>query len=256
MKNSNIIDSVVHFNVRSSCSIGDSICQIPRLVRKAREMALPALACVDVNMFGAKEFHDACLSMRAYDYGHLPTVKPIIGLAVRIRERGVDAPLVLLAKNKDGYHNLVRIVSENSVHGKSGELVVPLDSVQKRSNGVICLAGGGTEYLMLSEEMFAMLPRHPEWVENTRHLAIEVEKYDLNEMLARCSRRCGKLVRIGLVVVDNLQLVTISGKASKDRPGQEQEILYRLVRLAFERFCQVVVLPRMPRFSHRATNVV
>jgi hypothetical protein len=42
----------------------------------------------------------------------------------------------------------------------------------------------------------------------------------------------------------------------RDRPGHEQEILYRLVRLAFERFCQVVVLSRMPRFSRRATNVV
>ena len=176
------MNDYVPLNVRSSYSIGDSICQIPRLVRKARELGLSAIAIADANMFGAKEFHDACLSMRARDYGNLPPVKPIIGLAVRIRERGVDAPLVLLAKNKDGYHNLVRIVSENSVHGKSGELVVPLDSVLKRNNGVICLADGGTEYLMLSEEMFAMLPRHPEWMENTRRLAIEIEEYDLNEI--------------------------------------------------------------------------
>ena len=89
--------------------------------------------------------------------------------------------------------------------------------------------------------------------------AIDVEELcgnvdDLNGMLARCSRRHGKLVRIGLVVVDCLQLVTISGKESKDRLGQEQEILYRLVRLAFERFCHVVVLSRMPRFSHSANT--
>jgi len=137
------MNNYVPLNVRSSYSIGDSICQIPRLVRKARELWFPAMALVDTNMHGAKEFHDACRSMsaRIIGYGNLPPIKPIIGLAVRIRERGVDAPLVLLAKNKDGYHNLVRIASENVVQGRTGELVVPLDSVLKMNKGVICLAG-------------------------------------------------------------------------------------------------------------------
>ena len=135
------MNNYVPLNVRSSYSMGDSIAQIPRLVRKARELALPAMALVDTNMHGAKEFHDACLSMSERDYGRLPTIKPIIGLAVRIRERGVDAPLVLLAKNKDGYHNLVRITSENAVQGQIGELVVPKDVLFKAKRGLICLAG-------------------------------------------------------------------------------------------------------------------
>ena len=135
------MNNYVPLNVRSSYSMGDSICQIPRLVRKARELALPALALVDANMYGVKEFHNACLTKRGPDYGHLPPIKPIIGLTVRIRERGIDAPLVLLAKNKDGYHSLVHIASENVVQGRTGELVVPLDSVLKMNKGVICLAG-------------------------------------------------------------------------------------------------------------------
>lgn len=135
------MNNYVPLNVRSSYSMGDSICQIPQLVRKAREMAIPAMGLVDTNMHGAKEFHDACLSMSVRDYGHLPNIKPIIGLGVRIRELGVDAPLVLLAKNKNGYHNLVRIASENAVQGRVGELVVPKGVIFRAKRGLICLAG-------------------------------------------------------------------------------------------------------------------
>ena len=134
------MNNYVPLNVRSSYLMGDSICQIPRLVHKARELAFPAMALVDTNMCGAKEFHDVCLSTRVLDYGHLPPIKPIIGLTVRIRERGIDAPLVLLAKNKDGYHNLVRIASENAVQGSAGELVVPKDVIFRAKGGLICLA--------------------------------------------------------------------------------------------------------------------
>ena len=136
------MNNYVPLNVRSSYSMGDSIAQIPRLVHKARELAFPAMALVDTNMCGAKEFHDACLSTRVLDYGHLPPIKPIIGLTVRIRERGIDAPLVLLAKNKDGYHNLIRIASENAVQGSVGELVVPKDDIFRAKGGLICLVGG------------------------------------------------------------------------------------------------------------------
>ena len=38
------MNNYVPFNVFSSYSIGYSICQVPRLVRKAREMGFPALA--------------------------------------------------------------------------------------------------------------------------------------------------------------------------------------------------------------------
>ena len=150
------MNDYVPLNVRSTYSIGDSICQIPRLVRKAREMAFPAMALVDTNLCGAVEFHKSCRSKRldyGLDFGGLPLIKPIIGLSVWIKERGVDAPLVLLAKNKRGYHHLARLASENAVQGRDGELVVPLDSVLKRRKGVICLAG--SKEINLSETCFA-----------------------------------------------------------------------------------------------------
>lgn len=96
------MNNYVPLNVCSSYSMGEFIDQIPRLVRKAREPVFPAMALVETNMCGAKEFHDVCrsTSSRVIGYGHLSPVKPIIGFTVRIREQGVDAPFALLAKNK------------------------------------------------------------------------------------------------------------------------------------------------------------
>ena len=82
------MNDYVPLNVRSTYSIGDSICQIPRLVRKAREMAFPAMALVDTNLCGAVEFHKSCRSKRldyGLDFGGLPLIKPIIGLSVWIK---------------------------------------------------------------------------------------------------------------------------------------------------------------------------
>ena len=137
------MNDYVPLNVRSSYSIGDSICQIPQLVRKARELGLSAIAIADANMCGVKEFHAACRSRSSLQYGSLPPIKPIIGLRVWIRERGMDAPLVLFAKNKAGYRNLIRLASEAKLKCDNRSVaVVPLEAVLRWGDGMMCLAGG------------------------------------------------------------------------------------------------------------------
>ena len=56
-----------------------------------------------------------------------------------------------------------------------------------------------------------------------------------------------KGMRLGLIVVDYLQLVNIARLKSEGRAEQEDAILDRLVQLSFEEICQVVVLSRKPR---------
>ena len=77
------MNGYVPLDVRSSYSMGDSICTVPRLVRKAREMGFPALALTDRNfMFGAAEFHAACHSRQTKFGGDFPPIKPIIGQSI------------------------------------------------------------------------------------------------------------------------------------------------------------------------------
>ena len=56
-----------------------------------------------------------------------------------------------------------------------------------------------------------------------------------------------KGMRLGLIVVDYLQLVNIVRLKSEGRAGQEDAILDRLVQLSFEEICHVVVMSRKPR---------
>src|SRR6056297_2364588 len=103
----------VHLHNHTGYSLLDGAARIPDLVKKAKELQMPALAVTDHGvMFGAIEFYKECRRQG---------VKPIIGCEVYMapesrldRRPGVDDlryHLILLCKNETGYRNLVKIVS-------------------------------------------------------------------------------------------------------------------------------------------------
>ncbi len=134
------MNSYVPLDVRSSYSIGDSICRIPRLVRRARKMGIPALALTDRNfMFGAVEFHEACRSQRTSVYWGLPPIKPIIGRFIAATIHEEKHVIRLLAKNKTGYHNLVRISSAEVQPAGVQDRVIAFSEIEKCREGLICI---------------------------------------------------------------------------------------------------------------------
>ena len=131
--------SYVPLDVQSSYSIGKSICTIPNLVRKARELGLPAIALTDDGfLFGAKEFYNQCRRLGG-SYGDLPPIKPLIGLSIDVSENGACHTIRLLAKNAIGYHHLVRIASEGAVFEKPADHSADFQAVKKWHEGLICL---------------------------------------------------------------------------------------------------------------------
>ena len=108
----------VHLHLHTDYSLLDGACEIERLVGRVKELDMPAVAVTDHgNIFGAVAFHNA-----AKEAG----VKPILGCELYIckKEDHRAAPegdtynhLVVLAENDEGYRNLVKIVSEASLHG-------------------------------------------------------------------------------------------------------------------------------------------
>ena len=135
------MNGYVPLDVRSSYSIGDSICRIPRLVRRAREMGFPALALADRNfMFGAAEFHEACRSQRTSVYWGLPPIKPIIGRSIAATIHEEKHVIRLLAKNKTGYHNLVRISSAEVQPAGVQDRVIAFSEIEKWRVGIICIS--------------------------------------------------------------------------------------------------------------------
>ena len=134
--------SFVHLHVHTQYSILDGQSSIFDLFERAKALGMPALAITDHgNMYGVKEFLKI-----AKKY---PEVKPIIGCEIYVTKhydhklkdkdhRGYYH-LILLAKNYNGYKNLMKIVSTGHIEGKYYDKPrVSHEIVEKYSQDLIC----------------------------------------------------------------------------------------------------------------------
>ena len=128
----------VHLHVHTQYSILDGASSIKGIIKRAKELGMPALAITDHgNMFGVKEFHDAAVR---------EGIKPIIGCEVYVvknhREKDKDEKagdhLILLAKNLTGYHNLVKIVSYSWLDGFYYKPRIDKELLRRHREGLIC----------------------------------------------------------------------------------------------------------------------
>jgi DNA polymerase III subunit alpha len=108
-----------HLHVHTQYSILDGAAEISSLIAKAKGNGMKALAITDHgNMFGVKEFHNEAMKQG---------IKPVLGCEVYVARRsrheksdkldGGGFHLVLLAKNKEGYKNLIKLVSYGWTEG-------------------------------------------------------------------------------------------------------------------------------------------
>jgi DNA polymerase III subunit alpha len=136
-----------HLHVHSQYSILDGAASIDSLVMKAKADGMSALALTDHGtMFGVKEFHVACDKAK---------IKPILGCETYVASRSMDDRtgkedrsgdhLILLAKNKTGYHNLIKLISLANLEGFYYKPRIDKPTLQKYSEGLIvssaCLGG-------------------------------------------------------------------------------------------------------------------
>ena len=140
--------SFTHLHVHSQYSILDGAASVRGLVAKAKGDGMTALALTDHgNMFGIKEFYDVCRK---------EGIKPILGcetyVSARTRFDKTDAKLdragdhlILLAKNKAGYQNLLKLVSFANTEGFYYKPRIDKELLEKYSEGLIvtsaCLGG-------------------------------------------------------------------------------------------------------------------
>ena len=134
--------SFVHLHVHTQYSILDGQASISGLFERAKELGMPALAITDHgNMYGVKEFLKVAKKF--------PEVKPIIGCEIyvtrhydhRIKDKDHRGyyHLILLAKNYNGYKNLMKIVSTGHIEGKYYDKPrVSHEIVEKYSQDLIC----------------------------------------------------------------------------------------------------------------------
>ncbi|HTD25197.1 MAG TPA: DNA polymerase III subunit alpha [Terriglobales bacterium] len=142
----------VHLHLHSDYSLLDGACDVEKLVNRAKELKMPAVAVTDHgNIFGAFAFYDA--AQRA-------GVKPIIGCELYVckKDNHRDPPegdtynhLCVLAETDEGYRNLVKITSEASLHGFYYKPRISKKFLAEHSKGLIglsgCLKGEVAEFL-------------------------------------------------------------------------------------------------------------
>src|SRR5581483_1049947 len=98
----------VHLHVHSEYSILDGACRIPDLVARATELEMPAVSLTDHGSLAG--------AVQLYTEARKHGVKPVIGCEVYVAEdRRAQAKgyahLTLLARDNEGYANLIRLSS-------------------------------------------------------------------------------------------------------------------------------------------------
>ena len=134
----------VHLHCHSHYSLLDGASRIPELVDRARSLGMNALALTDHgNLYGAIEFYRECR-----DRG----VNPIIGYEAYVapgkrtdrtpRRRGeAGYHLTLLARNRTGFQNLIKLSSTAFLDGFYHVPRIDKDLLAEHSEGLICLSG-------------------------------------------------------------------------------------------------------------------
>ncbi len=132
----------VHLHTHSHYSLLNALPKIPELVKKAKSLGMSALALTDnANMYGAIDFYETCKKQE---------VKPILGVDfyVAIRTRTDKEPridnkrtrLVLLAKNVDGYKNLIKLVTKANLEGFYYRPRIDKELIETYKNDLICIS--------------------------------------------------------------------------------------------------------------------
>ena len=130
-------------HVHTNYSLLDGACEIDKLARRLSELGMESCAITDHGaMYGVIDFYK---TMRSYG------IKPIIGAEVYMAERtmldkepGIDEEqyhLVLLAKDNQGYKNLMKLVSLGFTEGFYYKPRIDMSVLAKYSEGLIALSG-------------------------------------------------------------------------------------------------------------------
>ena len=132
----------VHLHLHTDYSLLDGACEISKLMDRAAELKMPAVAITDHgNLFGAVKFYDAALKR---------DVKPIIGCEVYVaaasrfdRSADADRPnhLIVLCENERGYRNLVKLASAAYIEGYYYKPRIDKDLLARHADGLIGLSG-------------------------------------------------------------------------------------------------------------------
>jgi len=199
----------VHLHVHTQYSLLDGAIRFADLLERARDFHMPALAITDHgNMFGAIEFYQ-----KARNAG----IKPIIGCEMYLAPgsrfdkeshpgmKSSSYHLVLLAKNRTGYQNLLHLVSAAYREGFYYKPRIDKEILKKHNDGLIalsaCLHGEiPTALLANDRRKAAALIREYQSIFDSGRFYLELQKNNIDDQ---------KIVNQGLVELSRAMSVPL-----------------------------------------------
>jgi len=121
----------VHLNCHSDYSLFQSTTRITELVDKAASLGMPGLALTDIgNMYGTIEFYKACKKAG---------INPIIGTEALVASGTVLRRLILLARNYEGYRNLMHLYDGTNEIDAWGISKIDSDKITTNAKNLMCI---------------------------------------------------------------------------------------------------------------------
>jgi DNA polymerase-3 subunit alpha len=134
-----------HLHCHTQYSLLDGANRIPDLVKKTKELGMNSLAITDHgNLYGALEFYSKCKDgginpILGYEAYIAPGSRFEKGGASRTKEASYH--LTLLAKNRAGFQNLIKLASSAFLEGFYYKPRIDKEILAAHSEGLICLSG-------------------------------------------------------------------------------------------------------------------
>ena len=180
----------VHLHTHSEYSLLDGANQIPELVSHVKSLGMDSLAVTDHgNLHAAREF---------YDEARRQQIRPILGFEAYLsfgprqeQARPSWAPanyshLVLLAQNRTGYRNLVKLSSIGFLEGFYRRPRIDREVLEKHSEGLVCLAAclSGEVALWLRQQNYEKARETAQWfarVFGPERYFLEIQDHGIGE---------------------------------------------------------------------------
>jgi DNA polymerase-3 subunit alpha len=217
----------VHLHTHSEYSLLDGASQIPELVAHVKKLGMDSLAVTDHgNMHAAWSFYEEAKAQK---------IRPILGFEAYLafgprqaREKPANAPsayshLVLLAKNRAGYKNLVRLTSIGFTEGFYRRPRIDKACLAQYSEGVVCLAAclSGEVSLHLRQGRFDEARRSAEWFAKLfgpDGFWLEVQQHGIAEerLVTEGMLRLGQELGIGVVATNDAHYLRREDAESHD----------------------------------------
>jgi len=206
-------NSFIHLHNHTEYSFLDGAISVKSLVAKAKEFGMNALAITDHGgLFGAVKFYNECLK---------EGIKPIIGFEAYVapqsrfdktKIKGEDnyQHLILLAKNLEGYKNLMKLSSIGYLEGFYYKPRIDNEVLRKHSSGIIAssacvmgaipraiLAGDISKAEKIVEEYIDIFGKENFYLELQNH-GLEEEKKVLDDLI-----KLGRRMNVPFIVTND-----------------------------------------------------